>query len=148
MNVSILVPAHNEAANIQGVLQSLLDQRTQLGRIVEIIVVASGCTDDTAALARKASRGQAGYLGIGASRSACRRLHSTDSCSRTTGSACIVWFLVRFLQDSYSVLMFGQILVAGRFNPDGVSIAAKLIISAVSCTRHQTDIEPILRPVL
>jgi glycosyltransferase involved in cell wall biosynthesis len=60
MNVSILVPAHNEAANIQGVLQSLLDQRMQLARIVEIIVVASGCTDDTAALARKASKGRPG----------------------------------------------------------------------------------------
>src|SRR5208282_1209965 len=51
---------HNEAANIQGVLQSLLDQRTQLARIVEIIVVASGCTDDTAPLARKASKGRPG----------------------------------------------------------------------------------------
>jgi glycosyltransferase involved in cell wall biosynthesis len=60
MNVSILVPAHNEAANIRGVLQSLLDQRTQLARIVEIIVVASGCTDDTAALARTASKGRPG----------------------------------------------------------------------------------------
>ena len=42
MNVSIVVPAHNEAGNIQGVLQSLLDQRTRYARIVEIIVVASG----------------------------------------------------------------------------------------------------------
>ena len=42
MNVSILVPAHNEAANIQAVLQSLLEQRTHLARIIEVIVVASG----------------------------------------------------------------------------------------------------------
>jgi glycosyltransferase involved in cell wall biosynthesis len=60
MNVSILVPAHNEAANIQTVLQSLLDQRTRLARVVEIVVVASGCTDDTAGLARKVSRGRPG----------------------------------------------------------------------------------------
>jgi glycosyltransferase involved in cell wall biosynthesis len=60
MNVSILVPAHNEAANIQRVLQSVIDQRTQLARIVEIVVVASGCTDDTAALARGLSRGRPG----------------------------------------------------------------------------------------
>jgi glycosyltransferase involved in cell wall biosynthesis len=60
MNVSILVPAHNEAANIQTVLQSLLDQRTKLARVVEIVVVASGCTDDTAGLARQVSRGRPG----------------------------------------------------------------------------------------
>jgi biofilm PGA synthesis N-glycosyltransferase PgaC len=60
MNVSILVPAHNEAANIQGVLQSLVDQRMKVARIVEIVVVASGCTDDTAGIARKASRGRPG----------------------------------------------------------------------------------------
>ncbi|HEY2509242.1 MAG TPA: glycosyltransferase [Polyangiaceae bacterium] len=60
MNVSILVPAHNEAANIQGLLQSLLEQRTRAARIAEIVVVASGCTDDTAGLARKTSAGRPG----------------------------------------------------------------------------------------
>ena len=60
MNVSILVPAHNEAANIQAVLQSLLEQRTHLARIIEVIVVASGCTDDTAGLARTVSKGKPG----------------------------------------------------------------------------------------
>jgi glycosyltransferase involved in cell wall biosynthesis len=60
MNVSILVPAHNEAGNIQNVLQSLLDQRTHYARIVEIVVVASGCTDDTAPLARSVAKGRPG----------------------------------------------------------------------------------------
>jgi glycosyltransferase involved in cell wall biosynthesis len=60
MNVSILVPAHNEADNIQTVLQSLIDQRTSHARIVEIVVVASGCTDDTAGLARKVTKGRPG----------------------------------------------------------------------------------------
>jgi glycosyltransferase involved in cell wall biosynthesis len=60
MNVSILVPAHNEAANIQQVLASLLAQETRRAHIVEIIVVASGCTDDTAELARGLARGRPG----------------------------------------------------------------------------------------
>ena len=60
MNVSILVPAHNEATNIQGVLTSLLRQETRRASIIEIIVVASGCTDDTAELARGVARGRPG----------------------------------------------------------------------------------------
>lgn len=62
INVSILVPAHNEAANIENVLDSLLAQETKNARIIEIIVVASGCTDDTADLARRVSRGRPGML--------------------------------------------------------------------------------------
>jgi len=59
-HVSILVPAHNEAANIQHVLRSLLEQVTRRAYIVEIIVVASGCTDGTAELARNVARGRPG----------------------------------------------------------------------------------------
>jgi poly-beta-1,6-N-acetyl-D-glucosamine synthase len=60
MNVSILVPAHNEATNIQQLLTTLLAQKTQRAQIVEVIVVASGCTDDTAELARGVARGRPG----------------------------------------------------------------------------------------
>jgi glycosyltransferase involved in cell wall biosynthesis len=60
MNVSIVVPAYNEAANIRRVLTSLLEQETKVGRIVEIVVVASGCTDDTADVAREVGRGRPG----------------------------------------------------------------------------------------
>lgn len=60
MNVSILVPAHNEAGNIENLLDSLLAQETRRARIIEIVVVASGCTDDTADLARKVARGRPG----------------------------------------------------------------------------------------
>jgi poly-beta-1,6-N-acetyl-D-glucosamine synthase len=60
MNVSICVPAHNEAANIRRLLMALLEQRTRLARIVEIVVVASGCTDDTAEVAREIGRGRPG----------------------------------------------------------------------------------------
>jgi poly-beta-1,6-N-acetyl-D-glucosamine synthase len=60
VNVSVLVPAHNEAGNIENLLASLLAQETEHAKIIEIVVVASGCTDDTAALARKAARGRPG----------------------------------------------------------------------------------------
>jgi glycosyltransferase involved in cell wall biosynthesis len=60
VNVSILVPAHNEAANIENLLDSLLAQETKTARIIEIVVVASGCTDDTAERARNMGRGRPG----------------------------------------------------------------------------------------
>lgn len=60
MNVSVLVPAHNEADNIQNLLESLARQRTKRARITEIVVIASGCTDDTAALSMSFSRGRPG----------------------------------------------------------------------------------------
>ena len=60
MNVSILVPAHNEADNIDGLIASLLAQETAVARITEVVVVASGCTDGTADIARKAARGKPG----------------------------------------------------------------------------------------
>jgi biofilm PGA synthesis N-glycosyltransferase PgaC len=60
VNVSIVVPAYNEAAGIERLLSSLLDQETRYARIVEIVVVASGCTDDTAQVAREFGRGRPG----------------------------------------------------------------------------------------
>lgn len=60
MNVSILVPAHNEGRNIRKLLGSLLAQETKRARIIEVVVVASGCTDDTAPLAREVARGRPG----------------------------------------------------------------------------------------
>jgi biofilm PGA synthesis N-glycosyltransferase PgaC len=60
MNVSVVVPAYNEAANIRQLLTSLLQQETRVARIVEIVVVASGCSDDTAELSREIGRGRPG----------------------------------------------------------------------------------------
>jgi biofilm PGA synthesis N-glycosyltransferase PgaC len=60
MNVSIVVPAYNEAVNIRRLLKALLEQETRVARIVEIIIVASGCTDDTAEVAREYVRGRPG----------------------------------------------------------------------------------------
>lgn len=45
------IMAYNEAANIAGAITSMLDQRLESGRIEELIVVASGCTDDTVPIA-------------------------------------------------------------------------------------------------
>jgi poly-beta-1,6-N-acetyl-D-glucosamine synthase len=60
MNVSIVVPAYNEAANIRQLLTSLLEQETRVARIIEVVVVASGCSDDTAELSREVGRGRPG----------------------------------------------------------------------------------------
>ncbi|HXX68859.1 MAG TPA: glycosyltransferase [Polyangiaceae bacterium] len=60
MNVSIVVPAHNEAANIRRLLTALIEQQTRVARILEIVVVASGCTDDTAEVAREIGHGRPG----------------------------------------------------------------------------------------
>lgn len=60
INVSIVVPAHNEADNIEPVMRSLLEQRTREARIVEVVCVASGCTDGTAERARHVSEGRPG----------------------------------------------------------------------------------------
>jgi cellulose synthase/poly-beta-1,6-N-acetylglucosamine synthase-like glycosyltransferase len=53
MRVSIAVPAYNEERNIGQLLDSLRAQRTKRAKIVEIVVIASGCTDRTAAIVRE-----------------------------------------------------------------------------------------------
>jgi biofilm PGA synthesis N-glycosyltransferase PgaC len=44
---SVGITAHNEEANIAQILEAMLSQRLYQAEIVEIIVVASGCTDRT-----------------------------------------------------------------------------------------------------
>jgi glycosyltransferase involved in cell wall biosynthesis len=48
--LSIIIAAHNEASVIEETLRSILANR--LDRTMQIVVVANGCTDDTAARAR------------------------------------------------------------------------------------------------
>ncbi len=60
MKISVVVPAYNEAANIEPLLLSLLEQRTRRAELTEVVVVASGCTDDTAERARSVGRGRPG----------------------------------------------------------------------------------------
>jgi biofilm PGA synthesis N-glycosyltransferase PgaC len=52
LTCSIGVMAYNEAANIRRLLEALLNQRTAAVNIAEIVVVASGCTDDTESIVR------------------------------------------------------------------------------------------------
>ena len=49
---SIGIMAHNEGANIGQLLQAIVSQRTSAAALVEIIVIASGCTDDTEAIVK------------------------------------------------------------------------------------------------
>ncbi len=60
MKVSILVPAYNEAGNIREVLESLIGQKTHDAEIIEVLVIASGCTDATVQIAREVARGKPG----------------------------------------------------------------------------------------
>ncbi|WP_305970130.1 MULTISPECIES: glycosyltransferase family 2 protein [unclassified Mameliella] len=50
--VSVILPASNEAALIGGCLEALLDSEESGAGMVEVIVVANGCRDDTADVAR------------------------------------------------------------------------------------------------
>jgi cellulose synthase/poly-beta-1,6-N-acetylglucosamine synthase-like glycosyltransferase len=54
--VGVGIMAYNEARNIRALLQSLIAQRTQRCRLSEIVVVASGCTDDTEAIVDQMAR--------------------------------------------------------------------------------------------
>jgi len=60
VKLSVVVPAYNEAGNIEKLLSSLLAQELHRAELTEIVVVASGCTDDTAARARALGRGRPG----------------------------------------------------------------------------------------
>ncbi|WP_424979912.1 glycosyltransferase family 2 protein [Leisingera sp. S232] len=52
--ISVLIPAHNEAAYITGCLRSVFSSGPlPVGMAAEVLVLANGCTDDTAALARR-----------------------------------------------------------------------------------------------
>ncbi len=47
ITISVGIPAYNEAANIQHLIQNLLSQKTKRTILHEIIVVSDGSTDDT-----------------------------------------------------------------------------------------------------
>nr|NIN64639.1 glycosyltransferase [Anaerolineae bacterium]NIN94878.1 glycosyltransferase [Anaerolineae bacterium]NIQ77929.1 glycosyltransferase [Anaerolineae bacterium] len=52
MRCSVGITAHNEEANIARLLDAMLTQQLDEVEITEIIVVASGCTDNTCDIAR------------------------------------------------------------------------------------------------
>ena len=53
-DLTVVIPAHDEAPFITGALESVLGQRWTRDRI-EVVVVANGCTDDTAGMVRSFS---------------------------------------------------------------------------------------------
>lgn len=53
IDCSIGITAYNEAANIGNLLEHMLEQRLETVAVQEIIVVASGCTDQTEAIVQK-----------------------------------------------------------------------------------------------
>jgi glycosyltransferase involved in cell wall biosynthesis len=53
---SIVIAAHNEAGVIERTLRSVFSNRRGLDRALEVIVVANGCSDDTAERARGGDR--------------------------------------------------------------------------------------------
>ena len=50
---SVGITAHNEEANIAQIIEAVLGQRLHMVEIIEIIVVASGCTDRTVDIVRE-----------------------------------------------------------------------------------------------
>lgn len=50
---SVIIPAHNEATVIERCLRAILDDPGADGQPPEIVVACNGCTDDTAAIARR-----------------------------------------------------------------------------------------------
>ena len=56
LSCSVGIMAFNEAKNIGGLLKRLLGQSMHVGEIAEIIVLASGCTDNTAEIVTEFSR--------------------------------------------------------------------------------------------
>jgi len=56
LECSVGIMAYNEAANITNAITSILHQSLALGRIAEVVVVASGCTDDTAPIVAELAR--------------------------------------------------------------------------------------------
>jgi Glycosyl transferase family 2 len=57
LNCSVGIMAHNEAANIRHAIETILQQQLTVGRIDEVIVVASGCTDETPEIVADMARG-------------------------------------------------------------------------------------------
>ena len=138
MNVSIVVPAHNEAVNIRRLLTSLIEQDTHLARVVEIVVVASGCTDNTADVAREVGRGRPGMHvhvqerreGKVAAINAYLRMRDPRAEVVVVSSADldlgrdVVERMVRFLRDHPEVGMVGARPVP---NNDGSSFVGRMV---------------------
>lgn len=56
LRCSVGMMAYNEAANIRVAIETILAQRPEVARVEELIVVASGCTDETPAIVAELAR--------------------------------------------------------------------------------------------
>jgi cellulose synthase/poly-beta-1,6-N-acetylglucosamine synthase-like glycosyltransferase len=56
LSVSIGIPAYNEGKNLDAILEALINQKTHRIKINKIVVIASGCTDNTEAIAAEYSK--------------------------------------------------------------------------------------------
>ena len=56
---SVGIMAYNEAANIASAIETILHQRITVGHVAELIVVASGCKDQTVAIVADIARDDA-----------------------------------------------------------------------------------------
>jgi biofilm PGA synthesis N-glycosyltransferase PgaC len=59
LTCSVGIMAYNEAANIASAIETILGQRLTTARIAELIVVASGCTDETVPIVTRIARDDA-----------------------------------------------------------------------------------------
>ncbi len=62
--VSLVIPAHNEAANLPGVISAAREELTRVADRFNIVLVDDGSTDDTVAVARKAMGEESALLRI------------------------------------------------------------------------------------
>lgn len=97
--VGVGIMAYNEARNIRALLQALIAQRTQCCRLSEIVVVASGCTDDTESIVDRMAR-----------RDPRIRLLTQ---SKREGKARAINLYLRSSETDYRILASGDTLPAG-----------------------------------
>jgi glucosyl-dolichyl phosphate glucuronosyltransferase len=118
--MSILIPTHNRGAVLDRTLQSLAQMRVPEGAVVELVVVANACTDDTEALVRS-WEGRMGFpvrcevearVGLGHARNRCVAASRHEICALLDDD---VWVSPGWLESLLKVYSRTPAdLVAGR----------------------------------
>ena len=124
--------------------QNLLPRGKDLWHFGHITWATAGATGG-AGVGAGGGAGAGGCPMYAAFRSARRRAPTPGSCFRRKVQRDVTYGSL-FVCVSGHILCssrFSPALFAGGFNPNGVSIAAKFVIGAVSCAGHQPDIPPI-----
>jgi glycosyltransferase involved in cell wall biosynthesis len=58
--ISMVLPVHNQADHIEGVVEGYLGVRSRLGLSLDFVLVANGCTDNSAEICRGLAEGNEG----------------------------------------------------------------------------------------